>query len=561
MNEDLDRRVVDGLRALAGEAQPTESLRRRSLSSSVPPRSRSRLRFLLAAAVVAALALLGTALAVVVNRDDAGDLSVTTEGGAPDETARADAVVDAFLGALRAGDVDGAARYVSSYVAGEGSARHRAVEDWLGEHRDFVEADDLEYATTKSFAWTAESALDVVTVTAQIGVDGERAAIAFVVGPSADESEADVEVLQIQRLGAALASSPPPASALTPGDQVVVSDFPVEGGATAHLNGREVEAVVDHASMSTSVEIPAWVAGEHELVLTMSFASPELPGAGAAWFRVATPGAETSGLGDRPLDYAFVRDGALWAVPRQGDDVRFAESAAVEGFPFASPDGNQVAYATACPCPFWEEWTASVRDGSLRKLAAWGRRWSPNASMRAGVVPIDDEVPTEVSIVDAENDEELFRVSIGVGPSIESLTWVGNERLIALARPGSSGPSAWVIDVDDRSATPLTTDEDGRLVLAEQSRPDGAVAAVRIRGDVAEWGLVRVDGDSVTFERTSPLPSGADGFTLDVGDDLYVDARSGIDRHLIGDGADLFEIDERGNLTHLRSAVDRASAP
>lgn len=498
----------------------------------------------------------------VANRNDKSDVSITADGGERAEARSAQIIVEEFMDALRARDVDRATRFVSSYASGEGAARRSGVEAWLGEHGDFVAADDLEYAVTKSFGWTPESALDVVTVTGAVGGSGDRAAFAFVVGPSGGDSDADGDAPRIQRLGATLASSPPSTSTLKAGDRVVVADFPVEGGVTAHLNGREVEVVVDQVAMSTSVEIPAWAAAAHELVLTMSFASPELPGAGAAWFRItASDGAETSGLGDRPLDYAFVRDGALWAVPRQGDDVRFAESADVEGFPFASPDGNQIAYATACSCLFWEEWTVAVRDGSAGKLAAWGGRWSPNASMRAGIVPIDDEVPTEVSIVDTENDEELFRVSLGVGPSIGSLTWVGNERLIAVARPGSSGPSAWGIDVERRLASPLAIAGDGRLVLAEQSRSDGAVAAVRVRNGAAEWGLVRVEGDSTTFEPTSALPAGAGGSVLDVSDDLYIDARSGVDRYLIGDGADLFEIDGPGSLIHLRSAVDRASAP
>ena len=87
----------------------------------------------------------------------------------------------------------------------------------------------------------------------------------------------------------------------------------------------------------------------------------------------------------------------------------------------------------------------------------------------------------------------------------------------------------WAIDVDARTATPLLLDADSlvaTLVIAEQARWPGELAAIRLRDGRAEWGQLLADEGTALFKRRTALPTSAGGRTLDLTGRLYLDARA-----------------------------------
>lgn len=486
---------------------------------------------------------------------------------AEDGTAsRADETVTAFLDALRTGDIDAAVGHVggNGYHYEDAESPRESVEQWAEAFAWLVDAPTLERIATETWSWTPDEAYEVITVIAPAEeAGGSNRAAAFVVDRALGDMRPPAEAeFRIQQLASEVDADVLAGATLAPGDRVVVRGFPLEGGATAHINGREVPTILDYDTFITTVVIPTWAAEETDLVLTMSFASPELPGASAAWYR--STGQAPTGLGSERLDYAFARDGELWARGVDGTEVRIA----ARGFgASAAPDGNVVLFSQDCNCPFWTPMEAFPSDGTSQPLETFASAWSPNASMRTGVAPLDEEVPVEVAVVDQEDDVELFHFDLGVFADAGQLGWAGSDRILAIGSPWdsqterSSTQELRALDVPARTVTQLNIDDDATFVIADQSTTADRMAAVRIADDGATWGALVIDGGTATFDAVRSLPTVDGGATLDIDWSLYIDARSGADTYLIGDGNDLFEITTDGVLTFLRSGVDHASAP
>lgn len=283
----------------------------------------------------------------------------------------------------------------------------------------------------------------------------------------------------------------------------------------------------------------------------------------------------TGTLGDTSLDYAYTSQGAIWAVGTDGRVVRLTDGTPrdANGWPFASPAGDLVFFSeNDWEGIFWRPMSVAVGDGGISERRQFASTWSPNASLAAGMVPLDDTgAPTEISIVDVENDAELFRISLGLNyetGDVQTLAWDGSERLLVLTRPTNDvefRKELWAVDLATRTASALILDGGtvGRaLIVAEQTRSPGRYPAVRVLDGHAEWGDVVLGEGTAGFERRSTLPAGADGHSIDLGGRLYLDARRGVDSHyLLGDGRSLFELTPEGELRFLRGDVERASAP
>lgn len=283
----------------------------------------------------------------------------------------------------------------------------------------------------------------------------------------------------------------------------------------------------------------------------------------------------TGTLGDTSLDYAFTSQGAIWAVGTDGKVVRLTSGIPrdANGWPSASPAGDLVFFTeNDWEGIFWKTMLVAVGDGGISERRQFASTWSPNASLAAGMVPLDDTgAATEISIVDVENDEELFRIALGLNYEIgdvQALAWDGNERLLVLTRPTNDvevRKELWSVDLATRTASALVL-ESGTvgtdLVVAEQTRSPGRYPALRVLDGRAEWGDVVLGEGTAGFERRAALPAGADGHSLDLGGRLYLDSRRGVDgNYLLGDGRSLFELTPEGKLRFLLGDVERASAP
>ncbi|MGH9210892.1 MAG: hypothetical protein ACRD2C_09440 [Acidimicrobiales bacterium] len=185
----------------------------------------------------------------------------------------ASAIVEEFIGHLRSGNIDDAAALWTGYpeLSTDPTSRAAAVgslitdHDWLAQPQSY---DLLE-------APAADGVNSVVTVVSDMQPSQQRLAVAFVVGEA-----------QIQRLPQRTTStvSPLPGSAVSPGDLVVLSGVPTEGGAVGYVNGTAVPLEVDHDNLTSSIHISSSVGSE--AVVTFSSATPELPTADAFWYSV-----------------------------------------------------------------------------------------------------------------------------------------------------------------------------------------------------------------------------------------------------------------------------------
>ena len=129
---------------------------------------------------------------------------------------------------------------------------------------------------TPSFSWRVPAA--VVTVVSDPSSGLPRQAAAFVVGTERD-GYSPPDRTHIHRLPGAPVAVPKPGTAISPGDRIVIA-----GVATAHINGDEVAATVNYDNSTTTVKVPASAAGE--IVLTVTFATAEIPNAIALWYAV-----------------------------------------------------------------------------------------------------------------------------------------------------------------------------------------------------------------------------------------------------------------------------------
>ena len=271
--------IEDRLRALSSTPveppSPTAALHRRV--------GRRRARRARAGAGVVAALLCVSVIAIWPDADDGRTVRtvdrptpstiVTTGPGLDQDDANAArSVVTGFLHAMKDDDLEQAASLWSGYPD-DAVDKAEALEP-------FRSLGGLFGVGTRLFALPSAGfeVLPIVTVVSAPDQGAPRAA-AFVVGqPRQVENLSDRPL--IERVpGAADGADPPPGTLVAPGDRISVPGVPVEGGARAFIDDREVDAVVDLATNTTGITVPDHV--QDAFVLTVSMASPELPTASA----------------------------------------------------------------------------------------------------------------------------------------------------------------------------------------------------------------------------------------------------------------------------------------
>lgn len=263
-------------------------------------------------AAVAALVVAGTAAGLLATVDRShdpvevvtgGSTTESTSGGSgvpstttaplstlppeppfdPWQTNQAEGTVRSFLTSLTDGADAEAAGLLSDYavVTGGDETSGEAVERFRTEHAWLLSPVVLQTTVTPSFSFGDPT--PVVTVIGR-SADGEvEHAIAFVVARDEDD---DVSTLPlIVRLPGPLADATPPSgSTVSPGETVALPGLPLEGGATAYIDGTEVPIDVDYEAQETTVTVPDLRGGD--FVLTVSLATPEEPTAQVIWFKI-----------------------------------------------------------------------------------------------------------------------------------------------------------------------------------------------------------------------------------------------------------------------------------
>ncbi len=213
-------------------------------------------------------------------RDHVGwAVDVTTQHGigAVPAMSASDAVL-LLLDHLARDEWEAAVDLLSAYPAGEDPTAKRAVLEEMRAVHPWLDllGPRVTISTTPSFSWSEPER--VVTVLSETDDDGVRHAAAFLVSQA---NPARVERIPLGESG----FSVEPGSAVSPGDVIVLDAVPVEGGATVHVNGVEVPATNVHEEpFVTTFTVPHWARGE--IVVTVSIATPELPGVYAAWYPV-----------------------------------------------------------------------------------------------------------------------------------------------------------------------------------------------------------------------------------------------------------------------------------
>lgn len=178
--------------------------------------------------------------------------------------------------------------FMNAYFSNDPIARDM----WSGYPYSDAEADavfekfliDFEWAKrTDDIGWSVVAAGGFGTSPVVTVVDNNYGmAAAFVLSPSSGDFP-----VQIQRLPEPAPASdridPPLGSVVKPGDVITFSGIPVEGGARAYIWINEIENVtVDHETLTTSIVLPDDL--PEIVVVTLSLATPELPGAMALVF-------------------------------------------------------------------------------------------------------------------------------------------------------------------------------------------------------------------------------------------------------------------------------------
>jgi hypothetical protein len=254
---------------------------------------RRGLRWLPAVALVVVVV---AGAAVLLRSDDgadgAGDEASSTGSSAPSaasETSGADAAettVDQFLERLRNEDLEAAAALWTGYPAlnpDDDAGLVGALETFKDEFGWLVDTSTFELEAVRASGETATGDAHVVTAVVRTDAANRREAAAFVVAGTPGSPRGTPA--KIQRLPAQGQDvRPAPGGAIAPGQPLVLSGVPVEGGAVAYVNGDEVPATVDHGAMTTTVVVPPSAGGE--AVVTLVLATPELPVAHSFWFPV-----------------------------------------------------------------------------------------------------------------------------------------------------------------------------------------------------------------------------------------------------------------------------------
>lgn len=178
-----------------------------------------------------------------------------------------DHVISATAGYFSEGGV-----FFNNLSPSEAVERFRTDNPWLST------STSLKTSITPSFALTQPN--PVVTVVGRSADDKVQGATALVLGSDPDSNGS----LSIVRLDTPPEVRPSIGSTVRPGDVITISTVPVEGGATARIGDTELQINADQKANKTWVKIPELAHGD--IVLTMSFATPEEPTAFAIWFRV-----------------------------------------------------------------------------------------------------------------------------------------------------------------------------------------------------------------------------------------------------------------------------------
>lgn len=207
-----------------------------------------------------------------------------------DNAVAAESIVSAFFDDLRNGDLVAAAERWTGYPElGSDSPPEEKVHFIKRLLADPAITRILEGNTeafvTASWGWT--TADPVVTVLAPRDGDDPPVAVAFLAGFAQEKNEP--EAMRIQRLPQRDGSPEPDVagSFAKSGQQIEMPGVALEGGARAYINSREIAIGVDHVNLTMTITLPEDVEGD--VAITVSTATPELPGAHAFALTIGSP--------------------------------------------------------------------------------------------------------------------------------------------------------------------------------------------------------------------------------------------------------------------------------
>lgn len=284
--------------------------------------------------------------------------------------------------------------------------------------------------------------------------------------------------------------------------------------------------------------------------------------------------APTGALGDRELEYAFLRDGATWARTTDGEEVRLTDGTveASDGFPLVLADGHTIVHSVASFDGVFDRVVATdARDGSSRELPLAGTgllALSPDTTRIAATRYTDESGATvELVVLDSTTFAEVANVPIGVedevGP-IQRAAWNGDGASLLVTTRCCYAPEGatqadrlWSVDLPGNSATELQTGSEGTIwIVADRASDENTIPALQLADGSLTWGSLRVAATSVTFDPCCPLPNELDGSM-----DGYLDLSERADgRWLVSDGRNLFELDTAGTLRRVIEHATNASS-
>ena len=265
---------------------------------------------------------------------------------------------------------------------------------------------------------------------------------------------------------------------------------------------------------------------------------------------------------------AFAHRSSIWVLTTDGRRVRVTDGAWPndESGAHASPDGRTVRYwRESFEGVFPTAMSVDVTTGEVRRAGTWAALPSPDGRQVAGITPIDDTgSDTEVIVADAVTHAQVAAVALGVQSEVgdgEVLGWdTAGEHL--LVRTGccpwfdDSPPPTyrfWWVDVAAGTARQVRYDGDPEALVVA----DRGLGAVRSVGDAVERGVVEVDGDELRFAgepfetETAEATLGPPTVLESLADGTW----------LVGDGRNVFRLDDAGRLTFVARGIRDFSAP
>jgi hypothetical protein len=189
----------------------------------------------------------------------------------------AGALITSFIEALKHDQLDAAQRL--AWGASPDSVMDREFDRFLGEFSWIPDITGFRFVVVPSFAFT--EAMPVVTV---IEDDTQPRAASFVLSTPRLAKPLTIALLPSKRITV----HPPGGSTVHPGDTITFYARPVEGSARAFLDTNELDVHIDDNLGTISVLLPDDL--PTNVVITLSVATPELPEAAAAAYRVAPEG-------------------------------------------------------------------------------------------------------------------------------------------------------------------------------------------------------------------------------------------------------------------------------